>query len=218
MEGKSSNIKSGNNKETTKKKRKKYFKRLRASERMQHIIFVVCFLVLVITGFIVKTPEEVAIVLGKTGEKAYLLRGILHRIAAIVYIMTGLYLSYQTLFKPVSRRRFTNLIPKLGDFKDLIATYLYYLGIKDKPSKFGKFNYMNKFKHITFIIGSIILIVTGVILWTEYLWSTFVINAVIIVHSMQAILMCLIIALNLVGRSLKEKKKFPLNSESANRF
>jgi cytochrome b subunit of formate dehydrogenase len=115
--------------------------------------------------------------------------------------MTGLYF---ILFGTKSRRKLTTIVPKSGDFKDSVAKYLYNLGIIDKPIRFNRFSYMNKFKHMAFILLGIIMSVTGVIMWTEYRWSKFTIDVAKIVHSMQAILMCLVIALNLIGRSLKE--------------
>ena len=215
MEGKNSNIKNGNNKRAMKKAGKIYFVRLNASERVQHIIFVACFVVLVITGFMGKTPEELVRVIGTAGEKIFFLRGILHRTAATVFIMAGLYFM---LFRPTGRRRLTSILPKPGDFKDLDAKYLYFLGIKDKPPRFNRFSYMNRFKHMAFISVSIMMSVSGVIMWTGDRWSKFFLDVAIIVHSMQAILTCLVIALNVIGRTLTEKQKYPLNPESARRF
>ena len=209
MEGKNSNIKNGNNKRAMKKAGKIYFVRLNASERVQHIIFVACFVVLVITGFMGKTPEELVRVIGTAGDKIYFLRGILHRTAAIVFIMSGLYFM---LFRPKGRRRLTFILPKTGDFKDLDAKYLYFIGMKDKPPRFDRFSYINRFKHMAFIIVSIMMIVTGVIMWTGERWSKFFVDVAIIVHSMQAILTCLVISLYVIGHTLKEKKKPPAQS------
>lgn len=183
-----------------KKAGKTYFVRLKMSEKVEHFILVVSFLVLVITGFMGRTPEELVMMLGTAGEKIFFIRGILHRIAGILFIMTFLYVM---LFRRKGYRKLTSVIPKLGDFKDLPAEYRYYLGIKDNPPRF---NYINKFKHMVFVIVSIIMSVTGVILWTEDRWSKFFVDVATIVHSMQAIMICLIISLNLIGRSLKEKK------------
>ncbi len=195
-----------------KKTGKIYFARLNTSQRVQHIIFVVCFLVLAITGLMVKTPEEVVRVIGTAGEKVFFIRGILHRTAAVVFIVIGLYHILYMLFRPVGRRRLIAMIPKLGDFKDLVATYLYYLGIKDKPPRFGRFIYKHKFEHIFFIIGSIIMSVTGVMLWTGYRWSKFLLDVAIIVHGMQAILACLIITILLLYEVYLKPRKFPIDN------
>lgn len=180
-----------------------YFGRLTAPEKVQHIIFTACFLVLVITGFMGKTPDELVKLLDPAGEMIFFIRGILHRTAATVFIMTGLYF---ILFGSKSRRRLTTIVPKTGDFKDSVAKYLYNLGVIDKPSRLKRFSNMNKFKHMAFIIAGIIMGITGIIMWTEYRWSKFTLDVSAIVHSMQAILMSLIITLNLIGRALKEKK------------
>ena len=113
------------------------------------------------TGFMVKTPEELVMMLGTAGENVFYLRGILHRIAAILFMTTTFYV---LLYRPKGLKKLTSVIPKTGDFKDLPAEYSYYLGTKDKPPKFI---YINKFKHLAFISIAIILIVTGVILWTK---------------------------------------------------
>ena len=128
-----------------KKAGKTYLVRLNASERIQHIIYTACFLVLVITGFMGKTPEELVMVIGTAGETIFFIRGILHRTAATVFIISGLYF---ILFGSKSRRKLTAIVPKTGDFKDSVAEYLYNLGIIDKPPGLKRFRHINKFKHM----------------------------------------------------------------------
>ena len=74
---------------------KMHFVRLNLSERAQHMIFVISFIVLVITGFMVKIPEEVVIVLGSAGEKIFFIRKVLHRVAGVVMILVSIYHVYQ---------------------------------------------------------------------------------------------------------------------------
>ncbi len=73
---------------------KRYFIRLNLSERLQHFILFACFIVLAVTGFMVKIPEVVAQAFGGASETVFFYRGILHRIAGIILISVGMYHFY----------------------------------------------------------------------------------------------------------------------------
>ena len=171
------------------------FVRLNYSERMQHLLFMVCFFVLSISGFMAKTPEELVSMLGKTGEAVFYWRGVLHRIAAVVITLASLYHIYYLIFTAAGRRWISDMKPRFRDIKDFAANMLYYLRMRDAPPEFDRFNYKNKIEYFALIIGSILMTVTGIILWLESRWPKFILDIAILIHSMEAILACLAVVI-----------------------
>jgi cytochrome b subunit of formate dehydrogenase len=167
------------------------FVRLNYSEKMQHLIFMVCFFVLVITGFMAKTPEELVEMLGKAGEAVFVWRGILHRVAGVVITLVSFYHIYYLLFTAAGRRWIADMRPRFRDLKEMAVNILYYLGKKDSPPEFDRFTYKHKIEYFALIIGSILMTATGIVLWLESRWSKFILDIAILIHSMEAILACL---------------------------
>ncbi len=168
-----------------------YFVRLNYSERVQHMILVVCFVVLVITGFMIKIPEDLVKSFGKAGEIIFQYRSILHRTAGTVLILVSLYHVYYLLFKTSGRRWLMDMLPRLKDLTDIRDNVLYYGGIKEQPPEFDRFSYKQKMEYGALIVGNTLMAATGLLLWMEYLWSKFIVDIATIVHGMEAILACL---------------------------
>ena len=53
-----------------------YFVRLNTSEKVQHLIFMLCFVVLVITGFMLKIPASIVEKLGPFGDTVFYYRRV----------------------------------------------------------------------------------------------------------------------------------------------
>lgn len=173
--------------------RKLYFVRLNYSEKVQHMIFLICFVVLVITGFMLKVPAEIVQKLGSAGETVFLVRSLLHRIAGTIMILISLYHVYYLIFKPSGRRWLFDMLPRLKDIKDLLNNFAYYFGVKKEPPEFDRFSYKHKMEYGALIAGTILMSATGLILWSESNWSKFIVDVATLVHGMEAILACLAI-------------------------
>jgi cytochrome b subunit of formate dehydrogenase len=171
----------------------RYFVRLNYSERVQHIIFAACFFVLVATGFMLKLPEGFLAFFGQAGEALFRYRRLLHRSAGSLMILVGVYHVYYLLFKPAGRCWLVDMLPRFKDLKDMRDNLLYYLNIKKEPPEFDRFCYKNKIEYGALIAGTGIMSVTGIILWTQYEWSKFMVDIAALVHGMEAILACLAI-------------------------
>ena len=172
---------------------KRYFVRLTLSERLQHFILFGCFIVLAVTGFMVMIPETLAQALGRASETVFYLRGVLHRIAGIILISIGIFHFIYLLFTRAGRRWLVDMLPRPRDLKDMIFNIFYYIGFKKEPPEFDRFSYKQKFEYGALIAGSTIMSVTGLLLWTEYKWSKFILDIAKLVHGMEAILACLAI-------------------------
>jgi cytochrome b subunit of formate dehydrogenase len=172
---------------------KRYFVRLNYSERLQHMIFAACFIVLVITGFMLKIPEDLVKTFGVAGETIFQYRSLLHRTAGTVMIIISLYHVYYLIFKPAGRRWLMDMLPRLKDLKDLRDIFLYYFSINDQPPEFDRFCYKHKIEYLGLIAGTVIMSATGLMLWTQYRWSKFAVDIATVVHGMEAILACLVV-------------------------
>lgn len=171
----------------------RYFVRLNYSERVQHIIFAGCFFVLVATGFMLKLPEGFLAVFGQTAEVLFRYRRLLHRSAGILMILISVYHVYYLLFKAAGRRWLIDMLPRLKDLKDMRDNLLYFFNIKREPPEFDRFCYKHKIEYGALIAGTTIMSITGIILWTQYEWSKFIVDIAALVHGMEAILACLAI-------------------------
>lgn len=172
---------------------KRYFVRLNRAERLQHMIFAACFIVLVITGFMLKMPDRVVLYFGQFGETVFSYRSLLHRTAGIVMIIVCVYHVYYLIFKAAGRRWLIDMLPRPKDLWDMRDNFLYFIHVKKEPPEFDRFCYKHKIEYGALIAGTTIVSVTGLILWSQSEWSKFVVDIATIVHGMEAILACLAI-------------------------
>lgn len=171
----------------------RYFVRLNYSERVQHTVFAVCFIVLVITGFMLKIPDSIVKSFGTAGEIVFSYRSILHRTAGTIMILVGVYHFYYLIFKRAGRRWLFDMLPRLKDLMDMRDNFLYYINLKEEPPEFDRFCYKHKFEYGALIAGTTIVSATGLILWSQSRWSKFIVDIATLVHGMEAILACLAI-------------------------
>ena len=171
----------------------KYFVRLNRAERTQHLLLMGSFLILAVTGFMVKIPEEVVALLGEYREIVFLVRKILHRIAGVTLILVCVYHAFYLLLSSAGRRWLFDMLPKMKDAYDLIHNIQYYLGFKSSPPEFDRFNYKHKMEYGALIAGSTLMSVPGILLWSESMWSKFLLDIAVIIHGMEAVLACLAI-------------------------
>jgi len=190
----------------------RYFVRLNFNERVQHMIFLICFIVLAITGFMLKLPEDIVQRFGDARDIVFFYRGILHRIAGTIMILVSLYHVFYLLFKSAGRRWLVDMLPRLNDVTDMIGTMLYYLRVKEKHPEYDRFYYKQKLEYGALIAGATLMSVTGLLLWTEEMWPKFLLDIAIIVHGMEAILACLAIMVWHMYEVHLRPRKFPIDN------
>jgi cytochrome b subunit of formate dehydrogenase len=166
----------------------RYFERMNFQERIQHHLTWSTFVLLAITGFMVEMPEEWIALFNPHRDLVFYWRGIIHRIAAVVMMATMFYQAWYMLFTTPGRSYLHALLPRLQDVKDAVMNIAYYLRITHEKPRFDRFNYKEKLEYWTGIIGSVIITVTGLILWFEVYFSKFLIDVSVLVHTMEAIL------------------------------
>jgi cytochrome b subunit of formate dehydrogenase len=123
------------------------------------------FIVLVVTGFALVYPESWWAAPLVAFERNLALRGVIHRIAGVVLIASLVYHGVHLALVQRDRVILGKLLPKLKDATDLIAVLRYNLGLQKERPTFGMFSYAEKAEYWAFMWGSVVMAVTGFVLW-----------------------------------------------------
>ncbi|MFQ5676124.1 MAG: formate dehydrogenase subunit gamma [bacterium] len=137
------------------------------NERIQHWVLASSFFVLVVTGFQLRYPNVWWAKLLSGGEFLFNLRGVLHRTAGAIMLGIGFYHIVYMAATSRGLQLSRYLIPKKQDLNDLTQYLGYNFGLKKHPPKFGHFNYMEKVEYFAVIWGTVIMGITGLMLWFE---------------------------------------------------
>lgn len=139
------------------------------SERIQHLLLLTSFMTLVITGFFLKFPDAwwVTWIRRVSGEALFDLRGLLHRIAAVVMIADSLYHIYYLVFTKRGKEFIRDMMIRFQDLKDVILVLKHNFGISKSKPRFGRFSYVEKAEYWALIWGTVIMTVTGIAMWFE---------------------------------------------------
>jgi len=150
---------------------KKYL-RMTLNERAQHINLFINFTILVITGFALKYPEAFWVTPITDVPSGMTLRGFLHRLSGVAVVALGGYHVLYLIFTERGRGILKDMIPGLKDGMDLWETLKNNLFINRpaKELKMGRFNFREKFEYLGLIWGTLVMTVTGFILWMEVEW------------------------------------------------
>jgi formate dehydrogenase gamma subunit len=160
------------------------------AERWQHWPLVASFFLLVVTGFALKYPG-VWWVRGFIGfDWLFDLRGLIHRIAGGVFLALGFYHTYYMVFTRRGRSLSRAFIMAGNDIRDIFTNVRYYAGLRKSPPRFDHFNYMEKMEYYALVWGTIVMGVTGLMLWfkdvTLALFPRWVIDLLTVVHLYEA--------------------------------
>lgn len=189
------------------------FLRMNLTERIQHFILIITFFILIVTGLPL-IFYEIKFLKGIFSlERSFYIRGILHRVAAVALIANLIWHILYTIFSPRGRNNLKDMIPKLRDFKDAFEIFWHHLGLTrflyrrgvlkkffanhpywlfEKPPKYGRYNFIEKFEYWAVGWGSVVMIVSGFFMWNVELslslFPLWVHDIFIIVHGYEAIL------------------------------
>lgn len=142
--------------------------RMTLHERLQHMVLVVSFVVLVVTGFMLRFPEAWWVVaLRGVSDRAFDWRGIIHRVAGVIMLAGGAWHVWYLAFTRPGRSLLLDLLPRWRDVVDPWRVLKYNLGLApDKPA-FGRFSYIEKVEYWAMVWGTLLMGVTGAILWFD---------------------------------------------------
>ena len=189
------------------------FLRMNFAERLQHILLIVTFSTLILTGLPLVLYEMKIFKTLFAFEKAFYIRGVLHRLAAVVMIANILWHIAYTIFTPRGRNNFKELMPKFKDAKDAFQAFGHNVGLTgflfrkglfktffklhptwlfEKEPEFGRYNFIEKFEYIGVAWGSLVMIASGFFMWNVELslrlFPLWIHDIFIIIHGYEAIL------------------------------
>lgn len=145
--------------------------RMTLSERLQHAALVTSFITLVVTGFMLRFPDAWWVRgIRLLSDRAFDLRSLIHRAAAVVMVLVSFYHVYYCAFTERGRGLVRDLFPDLKTFKDIkdpVANMKYYLGLSKVKPKFGRFSYIEKSEYWALVWGTFIMAATGFVMWFD---------------------------------------------------
>jgi len=175
------------------------FQRFKLGQRWEHLILILSFTVLLLTGLpqkyrefswsqdLLSTPERLAFIQQ------------LHHLAAILLAFEVIYHLGRVIYLLARRKLPGDLLPVWQDVGDAgnMLKYLLFMR-KDKP-KFGKYNFEQKVTYWFIFFAVLIMGVTGLIIWFPELFTRFLpgemVPAAKLGHSTEAIVVAIFIVI-----------------------
>lgn len=186
--------------------------RMTTNQRWQHLILLLSFIILVITGFALKFPDSWFADLLAMSERV---RSVVHRIAGVVLISAGIYHVFYLTIAREGRRLLRDIAPRPRDLSDVWGTMLYYLGLSKTKPAYGRFNYAEKAEYWALVWGTALMGLTGVMLWAKVwvgdLLARWWVDVATAIHYYEAILATLAIVVWHFYQVFFDPDVYPMN-------
>jgi cytochrome b subunit of formate dehydrogenase len=141
------------------------FVRFSLSQRLEHIVQIIGFLALCVTGL----PQKYngagwadAMIQGMGGIDV--VRGI-HRTFGAVLIAETAYHALAILYVLVVKKARWSMIPGMKDLKDAADMVMFFLGRRKERARFDRFDFRQKVEYLALIWGTIVMVLTGLCMW-----------------------------------------------------
>jgi cytochrome b subunit of formate dehydrogenase len=172
-------------------KRAEMPERMSMGFRIAHALLAVSFIVLAYTGFALKYPE------GWWSLSLFGLRGWIHRIAAVTMLAAAAVHIVHLFRDRLARRCIAEMWPGRADWVELRERISFLIGRRSTPPPEPWVGYVEKAEYLAVIWGTIIMMVTGFLLWFDQ-WTlrwlpSWVVDLSTVVHFYEAILATLAI-------------------------
>jgi len=144
-----------------------HFTRMTLNARLQHVTTLASFIILAITGFMLRYPDAWWVIpFRQMSEKFFAVRGLLHRIAAVVLIAASIWhLLY--LFTRQGWKFLRDIFPKPKDLVDLWDNLRHLTRLSEERPRFDRFSYAEKAEYWALIWGVVIMGATGIVMWFD---------------------------------------------------
>lgn len=141
------------------------YPRFDALQRIEHGLLLVSFTILAITG-LPQMYAQTAIGSGAIGLMGGIeVVRIIHRVSAFVLMFETIYHVIAVAYKVLVLRVPMTMMPGWKDIKDAVQTLGFNLGIAKNPPQMGRYTFGEKVEYWAVIWGTVIMILTGFILW-----------------------------------------------------
>lgn len=171
--------------------------RFRPFEIAVHSSVAASFIVLAITGFALAFPEAAWVKGLAAAGMDEAVRGWVHRAAAVVFSVASVAHIVYVVATRHGRYAFGRILPRMQDLRDARQNMLWHLRLTDVRPRFDRFDYTMKVEYWALAWGSLVMGVTGGLLWFKEEVSAWVPRWIVFVgervHYYEAILAVLAI-------------------------
>jgi formate dehydrogenase gamma subunit len=148
---------------------RKLYERMTVADRWQHTLLALSFIMLVITGFMLRYPDAWWVTLSKEvfGGHLVQVRSLTHRIAGVVMLAVSAWHVGFVVFTPRGRQFLKDMWWKRTDLTEFMQSLRYMAGLSDERPRYDRFNYVEKAEYWALVWGTVVMGATGLILWFE---------------------------------------------------
>jgi cytochrome b subunit of formate dehydrogenase len=170
------------------------YERFRRSDRVQHAVMAISFLVLTVTGL----PQKYIYLNNRYLDDLIDLMGgletvrVVHRWAATVLMLVTVYHLLAAAHRVLVRRVSLSMLPRYQDAADALQAVRYNLGLAKERPRLDRYTWEEKVEYWSLIWGTVVMIATGFMLWNPVATARFLpgqwIPAAQVVHGGEALL------------------------------
>ena len=180
-------------------KEERQFQRFSRLNRVLHVLMIVSFINLALTGMTLKFSYTGWAVILSHLFGGFESAGFIHRFSAIIMLSTFVaHVINLIMMKKKEHRTWKafifspdSMMFNKKDWHDLVASIKWFLGLGERP-EYGRWTYWEKFDYFAVFWGIFVIGLTGITLWFPELLTIFlpgwVINIATIIHSDEALL------------------------------
>ena len=174
-----------------------YVVRFTLQQRIEHFVTMVVFALLCATGLPQKFFQA-----GWAHATVDFFGGIdttrwIHRWCGIVLALSTVVHFASAIALMLSRKVGFTMAATRQDFKDAVLQLKYYLGMTDQHPRYDRYDYKQKFEYWGLVVGNVIMVLTGFILFFPVLFASFlpgeIIPAAKVAHSNEGLMAFLVI-------------------------
>jgi formate dehydrogenase subunit gamma len=182
----------------------------------EHLAHVITFVVLVCTGlsqrfYSLEISQWIILHLGGIDNVR-----LIHRFAGVIFSLEVITHLTVAAIGIVYKKWQPSMVIIKKDFTDVVHNIRYYLGLENSPTRGGRYTYKQKFEYWGILTGVLLMMLTGVILWFPAIVTKFlpgeIIPAAKVLHTNEALVVFLIIAIWHVYSAIFSPEVFPLDT------
>lgn len=175
------------------------YTRFDVTQRIEHIIFLVSFTILGITGLIQKFPDSpISLAILQTLGGIETTR-LIHRTSAFVMMWVSVYHVVAVLYRIIVLRQPWTMLPDINDARHVYDDVMYFLGRRKHRAYYSRYSYAEKAEYLALVWGTVVMALTGFMMWNPITTARFLPGEAIVAskaaHGAEAILAILAIIL-----------------------